>query len=43
MFLRTDTIEEMHVEITNKCNASCPMCNRNIFGSVDRPGRGLNG
>jgi MoaA/NifB/PqqE/SkfB family radical SAM enzyme len=42
MFLRTDTIEEMHVEITNKCNASCPMCNRNIFGSVDRPGRGLN-
>lgn len=41
MFLRTDTIEEMHVEITNKCNASCPMCNRNIFGAVDRPGRGL--
>lgn len=41
MFLKTDTIEEIHVEITNKCNASCPMCNRNIFGAVDRPGRGL--
>ena len=41
MFLKTDTIEELHVEITNKCNASCPMCNRNIFGAIDRPGRGL--
>lgn len=42
MFLKTNTIEELHVEITNKCNASCPMCNRNIFGAVDRPGRGLS-
>lgn len=41
MFLKTDTIEEIHVEITNKCNAACPMCNRNVFGAADRPGRGL--
>lgn len=39
-YIKPETIEELHVEITNKCNAACPMCNRNIHGGVDRPGRG---
>ncbi len=42
MFLKSDTVEEIHVEITNKCNAACPMCNRNIFGAINRPGPGLS-
>lgn len=41
-YLKPETIQEMHVEITNKCNAACPMCDRNIFGSVDKPGKGLS-
>ena len=40
--MRPETIEELHVEVTNKCNAACPMCDRNIHGAVDRPGRGLS-
>lgn len=27
----------MHLEITNNCQASCPMCNRNINGGLDNP------
>ena len=27
----------MHLEITTKCQASCPMCARNIQGGVDNP------
>ena len=42
MYMRPETIEELHVEVTNKCNAACPMCDRNIHGGVDRPGRGLS-
>lgn len=26
----------MHVELTNRCNAACPMCSRNIYGGKDR-------
>jgi MoaA/NifB/PqqE/SkfB family radical SAM enzyme len=42
MYLTTESIEELHVEVTNKCNAACPMCDRNIHGGPDRPSRGLN-
>lgn len=28
-------IESVHLEITSKCNASCPMCARNVFGGPD--------
>lgn len=42
MYLRIDEIKEIHVEITNKCNAACPMCDRNIFGSNVKAGRGLD-
>ena len=27
-----NSIIDMHVEITNRCNAACPMCARNDFG-----------
>lgn len=40
MYLKLENIRELHVEITNNCNAACPMCARNIFGQGIRPGRG---
>ena len=30
-----DQIKTIHLEITDKCNASCPMCARNWFGGKD--------
>jgi len=30
-----DSIRSVHLEITSKCNASCPMCARNKFGGPD--------
>lgn len=30
-----DDIRTIHLEITSKCNASCPMCGRNKFGGPD--------
>ena len=41
-FLTVDSIEEIHVEVTNLCNAACPMCarNRNGHGLTDNPGWG---
>lgn len=41
-FLELKDIKELHVEITNNCNAACPMCARNVFGQGLRPGRGLS-
>jgi MoaA/NifB/PqqE/SkfB family radical SAM enzyme len=40
-FLELKNIKELHVEITNNCNAACPMCARNIFGQGNRPSRGI--
>ncbi|MCB0366128.1 MAG: hypothetical protein KDD68_12105 [Bdellovibrionales bacterium] len=37
MYHRMHTIEELHIEITNKCNAACPMCDRNFCGGATRP------
>jgi MoaA/NifB/PqqE/SkfB family radical SAM enzyme len=31
---RYDRIEHVHVELTTRCNALCPMCRRTAFGSV---------
>jgi hypothetical protein len=28
---------QIHLEITNNCQASCPMCNRNINGGLENP------
>lgn len=35
-------IEKIQVEITNRCQASCPMCLRNIHGGIDNPLLKLN-
>jgi MoaA/NifB/PqqE/SkfB family radical SAM enzyme len=40
-YIKPHEIEVLHLEPTNKCNAACPMCDRNIFGGVDRPNRGM--
>ena len=42
MYLNLEDVRELHVEITNNCNAACPMCARNIFGQGNRPGRGIS-
>ncbi len=41
-YLTPQNIEELHVEITNLCNAACPMCARNNsgFGMSENPGWG---
>ena len=30
-------LKNIHLEITNRCQASCPMCSRNIHGGLDNP------
>jgi len=30
-------LKQIHLEITNNCQASCPMCSRNIHGGIDNP------
>jgi MoaA/NifB/PqqE/SkfB family radical SAM enzyme len=30
-------LKQIHLEITNNCQAACPMCNRNIDGGLDNP------
>ena len=30
-------IKTLHIELTNKCQASCPMCARNLQGGVVNP------
>lgn len=30
-------LKQIHLEITNNCQASCPMCSRNHHGGVDNP------
>jgi MoaA/NifB/PqqE/SkfB family radical SAM enzyme len=32
-----ENLESIHVEITNRCQASCPMCLRNHHGDVENP------
>jgi len=34
---RYDELQSIHLEITNRCQASCPMCSRNYRGGVDNP------
>ena len=31
------TIRSVHLEITTRCNAACPMCKRNLDGGKDIP------
>lgn len=39
---RLSEINVIHLEITNKCQASCPMCARNLQGGADNPFMKLN-
>jgi MoaA/NifB/PqqE/SkfB family radical SAM enzyme len=32
-----DKLENIHLEITNRCQASCPMCSRNYHGGLENP------
>jgi hypothetical protein len=32
-----EKLEQVQVEITNRCQASCPMCLRNIHGGIENP------
>jgi len=34
MIYRFEDIRGVHLEVTTKCNANCPMCGRNAFGIV---------
>jgi MoaA/NifB/PqqE/SkfB family radical SAM enzyme len=33
---------DIHIELTDKCQASCPMCARNYHGGIERPFVGQN-
>jgi len=35
--LKYEQIKCVHVEISSKCQASCPMCNRNLYGGLKNP------
>lgn len=35
-------LEQIHLEITNNCQAACPMCSRNVHGGLDNPLLTLN-
>lgn len=35
-------LKSVHVEITNRCQASCPMCPRNIHGGIENPLLSIN-
>lgn len=30
-------LKQVHLEITTRCQASCPMCSRNYHGGLDNP------
>lgn len=34
---RFEELSRIQIEITNRCQASCPMCSRNIHGGIDNP------
>lgn len=34
---RFENIKQIHLEITDRCNASCPQCARNILGGKENP------
>ena len=37
MMYRYEDIREVHLEITQRCQAACPMCDRNMNGGADNP------
>jgi len=37
MMTYPNNITDIHLELTDKCQAACPMCARNWYGGADRP------
>ena len=37
MIYKSSEIKTVHLEITDKCNAACPQCGRNVLGGKDNP------
>lgn len=37
-----EDVRVVHLEITEKCQATCPMCDRNMNGGADNPNLGLH-
>ena len=37
MLYKYNEIKTVHLEITDNCNAACPMCARNINGGQENP------
>jgi MoaA/NifB/PqqE/SkfB family radical SAM enzyme len=35
-------LESIHLEISNRCQASCPMCPRNIHSGIENPSLKIN-
>lgn len=42
MLYRYEDVRVVHLEITEKCQATCPMCDRNQNGGADNPNLGLH-
>ena len=40
--LAFDELKTIYLEITNRCQASCPMCSRNYCGGLPNPNLVLN-
>ena len=34
----TEHVRRLHIELSSKCNASCPACSRNFSGGLTVPG-----
>lgn len=37
MIYLAEDVTSIHLEVTSRCNASCPMCARNVLGGKDNP------
>ena len=37
MIYTYDQIKTVHLEVTQRCQAACPMCDRNMNGGADNP------
>lgn len=35
--IKFEDLKQLHLEITNRCQASCPMCSRNINSGIENP------
>lgn len=37
LVLKLDQIRHLHIELSSKCQAACPLCMRNLYGYYERP------